>query len=131
MRASLAHAVETVRTRFIAAVADGAGPKATAEAMGVPYRKAKRWVEVWRETGTVAERKHGVRSQLDDHEDFLRELVVRRPTIKLAEIHEAIGERGVNTSKISVLNALERFGIGLADREGRHAAGVQKRLSGS
>jgi transposase len=129
MRASLAEAEETVRTRLIAAVADGACPKATAEAMGVPYRKAKRWVEVWRETGATAQRKFGFRSKLDDHEGFLRQLIARRPTIKLAEVHEAITACGVKTSKTAVWNALERFRIGLADRDARHAADVQKLLS--
>ena len=122
MRASLAHAVETVRTKFIAAVADGAGPKATAEAMGVPYRKAKRWVEVWRETGAVAQRKFGKVSKLDEHEGFLRQLVADQPAIKLAGIHEALGEHGVKTSKAAVWNALTRFGIRLATHDGQRDA---------
>jgi transposase len=131
LKTSLESAGDTVRTRLIKAVAAGAGPKATAEKMGVPYREAKRWVEVWRETGAVAERKHGYRSKLDDQEDFLRQLVAGQPTIKLAEIHEAVTDRGVKTSKTSVWNALTRFGIALADREGRHAADVKKLLSES
>jgi len=130
-KAALAEAPETARTRFVAAVAAGAGPKATAEAMGLPYRKAKRWGEVWRETGAVVERKHGVRSQLDDHEDFLRELVAARPTVKLAEIYEAITERGVKTSKIAVWNALKRFGIKLGRPRGSQAAEIQKLISQS
>ncbi len=130
-KAALAEAPETARTRFIAAVAAGAGPKATAEAMGLPYRKAKRWGEVWRETGAVAERKHGVRSKLDDQEDFLRELVAARPTVKLAEIYEAITERGVKTSKIAVWNALKRFDIKLGRPRGRQAAEIQKLISQS
>lgn len=126
--ASLAETPETVRTRFLAAVAAGAGPKATAEAMRLPYRKAKRWVEVWRKTGAVAERKHGYRSKLDAQEDFLRELFARRPTIKLADVHEAVTSRGVRTSKTAVWNALLRFGLALADRDARHAADVEKLL---
>ncbi|MCA1411708.1 hypothetical protein I6F30_11230 [Bradyrhizobium sp. NBAIM20] len=118
MKASLAAADDTVRTRFIKAVAGGAGPKAAAEAMSLPYRKAKRWFEVWRETGATAERKFGYRSKLDEHEAFLRDLVARQPTIKLAEIYEAITDRGVKTSKTSVWNALERFGIALATHDG-------------
>lgn len=130
-KAALATAPETVRTRFVAAVATGAGPKATAEAMGLPYRKAKRWVEVWRKTGAVTERKHGYRSQLDDHEPFLRQLVAAQPTIKLAEVHDALGQRGVKTSKTSIWNALTRFGIALADRDARQAAEVKNLLSQS
>ncbi|GAB9109851.1 hypothetical protein [Bradyrhizobium diazoefficiens] len=120
--AALADAPETVRTKFVAAVAAGAGPKATAEAMGLPYRQARRWLDVWRETGAVAERKHGYRSKLDTHEDFLRQLVASRPTIKLAEIHEAVTGHGVDASKTAIWNALERFGIALADRDARQAA---------
>ncbi|UFW48193.1 MULTISPECIES: hypothetical protein [Bradyrhizobium] len=125
-KAALAVAPETVRTRFIAAVAAGAGPKATAEAMGLPYREARRWIEVWRKTGAVAQRKFGYRSKLDEQEDFLRQLVAERPNIKLAEVHDATTGRGVKTSKTAVWNALERFGIKLADRDARHAADVQK-----
>jgi transposase len=129
LSAALDAAGDTIRTRFIKAVAAGAGPKATAEAMGVPCRQAKRWVEVWRETGAVVARKFGYRSKLDGNEAFLRQLVADQPTIKLAEIHDALGRRGVKTSKTSVWNALERFGIALADRDVRHAADVQKLLT--
>jgi transposase len=128
MKASLAGAGDSVRVRLVAAVAAGAGTKATAEAMGVPYREAKRWVEAWREAGAVAPRKFGYRSKLDDHEGTLRQIVDERPTIKLVEIHEALAERGVKTSKTAVWNALTRFGLGLADRDARHAANVQKLL---
>ncbi|MBR0793059.1 hypothetical protein JQ631_28635 [Bradyrhizobium manausense] len=112
-------APETVRTRFIAAVAAGAGPKATAAAMGLPYRKAKRWFEVWRETGAVAVRKFGKVPKLDDHETFLRQIVAERPTIKLAEIGAALGERGVSASPTAIWNALERFEIQIAGRRRR------------
>lgn len=116
MKASLADAGDSVRVKLIAAVAAGAGPKATAEKMGVKYREAKRWVEVWRETGVVAERKHGRRSKLNDHEDFLRQLVGERPNIKLDEIGEALRERQVSASPTAIWNALERLGIRLAGR---------------
>lgn len=127
--ARLNAAGDTIRTRFIKAVAAGACPKATAEAMGLPYRKAKRWVEVWRETGAVTKRKFGKVSKLDEHEDFLRQLVAERPTIKLAEIHDVLDRRDVKTSKTAVWNAPERFGIELADRDARQVADVQKLLA--
>lgn len=116
MKVSLAEAGDNIRVRLIAAVADGAGTKATAEAMSVPYRKAKRWVEVWREAGAVATRKGGHRSKLDDHQDFLRTLVAQRPDIKLGEIHRALGQHGVKTGETAVWKALERFHITLANR---------------
>ncbi len=131
MQAALDRAGDSVRTRLIKAVAAGAGPKATAEAMGVPYRQAKRWIEVWRETGAVAPRKFGYRSKLDDHESFLRQLVAAQPTIKLAHVHDALGQRGVKASKTAVWNALERFGIGLADRDARQVAELQTLLTQS
>ncbi|WLA63807.1 hypothetical protein [Bradyrhizobium diazoefficiens] len=84
--------------------------------MGLPYRKAKRWVEVWRKTGAVAERKFGYRSKLDDHGGFLRALISRQPKLKLSEITGALAARGVRTSNTAVWNALDRFGIELADR---------------
>jgi transposase len=116
MKASLSEAGDSVRVKLIAAVAAGAGAKATAQKMGVPYREAKRWVEVWREHGAVAERKHGHRSKLDAHEDFLRQIVAERPNIKLDEIGEALRERQVSTSPAAIWNALERHGIRLAGR---------------
>jgi transposase len=131
MTASLGEAGDGVRVRLIAAVASGAGTKATAEAMGVPYREAKRWVEAWREAGAVAPRTFGYRSKLDDHADFLRELVTERPTIKLGEIHAAITGRGVKTSQTSVWNALARFGIEFAGRNPPKSADVQISRSSS
>lgn len=115
-KASLGEAGDGVRVRLLAAVAAGAGTKATAEAMGVRYREAKRWVEAWRAAGAVAPRKFGYRSKLDDHEDFLRSLVAQRPEIKLDQITAALAERGVETSSTAIWNALERFGIQLAGR---------------
>jgi transposase len=125
MKASLADAGDSVRIKLIAAVAAGAGPKATAEKMGVPYREAQRWIEAWREHGAVAPRKFGHRSKLDAHEDFLRQLVDDRPDIKLDEIGEALDQRGVTTSKSAVWNALMRFGIKLAGRNPPKSAEVQ------
>jgi transposase len=130
LNAALAATGDTIRTRFIKAVASGAGPKATAEAMGLPYRQAKRWVEVWRETGAVAVRKFGKVPKLDEHEGFLRQLVDQQPNIKLDEIHDALSERGVKTSKSSVWNALKRFEIELADRA-RRPADVQSLSTGN
>ncbi|MHC2275352.1 transposase [Bradyrhizobium diazoefficiens] len=124
----LTDAPETIRTKFIAAIAAGGKPKATAAAMGLPYRKAKRWVEVWRETGAVTERKFGFRSKLDEHEDFLRTLLAQRPSLQLSEVTEALAARGVTTSDTAVWNAIERFGITLAGRR-RPANGDQQTLS--
>lgn len=131
MKASLADAGDSVRIKLIAAVAGGAGPKATAEKMGVPYREAKRWVEAWREHGAVAPRKFGYRSKLDEHKDFLRQLVAGRPTIKLDEIGEALCERKVSASLTAIWNALDRYGIKLAGRRRPKSADVQLSRSSS
>jgi transposase len=128
MKASLADAGDGVRVRLVAAVAAGAGTKATADAMGVGYREAKRWVEAWREAGAVAPRKFGFRSKLDDHEDFLRSLVAQRPDIKLTQITEALASRGMHTSDTAVWNALERFSIAIAGRRGRPIAAARNPL---
>jgi transposase len=120
MKACLGEAADDVRVRLIAAVAAGAGTKATAEAMDVPYRQAKRWVEAWREAGAVAPRKFGYRSKLDDHEDFLRQLVNEQPKIKLGEIQEELTERGVQCSQTAIWNCLERHGIELGGRRARN-----------
>jgi transposase len=126
MKASLAGAGDSVRVRLVAAVAAGAGTKATAEAMGVPYREAQRWIEAWREHGAVAPRKFGSRSKLDEHEDFLRQLVDERPSIKLDGIRDALAQRDVRASNTAIWNALERFGIALAGRRARQSADTTK-----
>jgi transposase len=115
-KASLTDAGDGVRVRLIAAVAAGAGTKAIAEAIGIPYREAKRWVEAWREAGAVAPRKFGKVSKLDAQEDFLRKLLDEQPNIKLGEIREALGQQGVRTSNTAIWNKLERFDIALAGR---------------
>jgi transposase len=104
----------------------GAGTKATAEAMGVPYREAQRWIEAWREHGAVAPRKFGSRSKLDEHENFLRQLVDERPSIKLDGIRDALAQRDVRASNTAIWNALERFGIALAGRRARQSADTTK-----
>jgi transposase len=119
---SLERAGDSVRVSLMKAVAAGAGIEATA---GGPYREAKRWVEVWRETGAVAQRKTGKVSKLDEHEGFLRQLVADQPAIKLAEIHDALDKRGIKTSQTSIWNALGRFGIELATSDVRRVSSHQ------
>jgi transposase len=121
-KAALEGAGDSVRIRLIARVAAGGSIRAAAEAVGVPRAKARQWVEIWRDTGAVTTRKFGRRSKLDKHEDFLRQLVAERPTIRLAEMHTALAGRGVKACKAAVWNGLQRFGIELADRDARRAA---------
>jgi transposase len=113
---------DSIRTRLIKAVANGAEIKATAKKLGVEYRVAVRWVTKWKSTGLLEPEKHGVKSPLDQQIEFMRELIAKTPDIPLLEIQAALTQRGVKRSQSAVWNCLERHGIELGGRRKRQDA---------
>jgi transposase len=107
---------EDLRTRLVKAVAGGAEIKGTARRLGVPYRKAVRWVTKWRTRGVLEAEKFGVKSPLDKQADWIRQTVARKPKISLGDLKARLAERGIKRSKTAIWNCLERHGI---ERGGR------------
>jgi transposase len=119
---ALPERTDSIRTRLIKAVANGAEIKATAKKLGVGYREAVRWVTKWKNTGLLEPEKHGKKSPLDQQIEFLRELIAKTPDISLLEIQAALEQRGVKRSQSAVWNCLERHGIELGGRRKRQDA---------
>ena len=113
---------DSIRTRLVKAVANGAEIKATAKKLGVGYREAVRWVTKWKSTGLLEPEKHGKKSPLDQQVDFIRELVAKTPGISLLEIQAALKQRNVDRSQSAVWNCMERHSIELGGRRKRQDA---------
>jgi len=119
---ALPERTDSIRTRLIKAVANGAEIKATALKLGVKYREAVRWVTKWRATGLREPEKFGKKSPLDQQVEFIRELIAKTPGISLLEIQAALEGRGFERSESAIWNCLERHGIELGGRRKRQDA---------
>jgi transposase len=113
---------DSIRTRLVKAVANGAEIKATAKKLGVRYREAVRWVRKWKSSGLLEPQKRGQKSPLDQQIDFIRGLVARRPGISLLEIQAALKQRNVDSCQSAVRNCLKRHSIELGGRRKRQDA---------
>jgi transposase len=119
---ALPERTDSIRTRLVKAVANGAETKATAKKLGVGYREAVRWVIKWKSTGLLEPEKFGKKSPLDQQVEFMRELLAKTPEISLLEIQAALDQRGIKRSQSAVWNCLERHGIELGGRRKRQVA---------
>lgn len=100
---------EDLRARVIAAIEAGSSARAAAARFGVGVATATRWHSRWRETGSYSSLPQGAvgrGSRLDEHEDYIAELIKNEPDIRLAELRKRLQkERNVSIS----MSALSRF----------------------
>jgi transposase len=115
--AELAKAPDNERTRLIRAVEAGTPTHVAAKSVGMPYKRALLCIDRWRDTGDWMLGKGGFHSPLDQHEEWLRDLIAKDPQLSLAGICKALkDERQVSTNDGSLLKWLDRQGIALARR---------------
>src|SRR5215470_4824690 len=100
-----------LRERVVEAIEAGATQDQAAERFGVGKATAGAWSRRKRFTGDVAPGKQGQPegSKLDEHEDFILELVREKPDIALHEIAEKLeAERGVGAAVSTVWYFFDR-----------------------
>lgn len=115
--AELKLAPDNERTRLIRAVEAGTPIHAAAKKAGIPYKKALICVDRWRDTGDWSVGKGGVRSLLEEHGDWLKEMMAKNPQLSLSGIHAALkAKHKVSTDDGTLIRWLDRKGIPLARR---------------
>ena len=125
---------DDLRSRVVAAVAEGCSRRAAAKRFAVSASSSIRWVELHEETGSVSPRRRGGgnRSPLEPHAAWLLELVDQESDLTLAEIVERLGaDRGVRTTDSSVDRFFKRHGVTFKKNSARHRAGSARRGRGA
>jgi transposase len=103
-----------LRVRVIQVVESGAAARAAARQFIIGDSTAIRWVQRWRQTGSVAAKstKGRSRSPLKQHEEWLLEVVQREPDLTLEEIQALlVSERRQKAGISSIWRFFDRHGI--------------------
>src|SRR3954454_24905690 len=97
-----------LRTRVVAAVAEGASCHRAAARFGVSVSSACRWAERFSQEGHVAPKRSGgdrVSQRIEAHADLILSTYEDEPRIFLHELRDVLAEQGVQTST----SGLSRF----------------------
>lgn len=115
-----------LRQRLVWAVDEGMTRRAAAARFGVSASTAVRWVDQWRQTGSVEPRPQGgdKRSQrIEAHADEILALIEETPDTTLAEIAAHLqGSYGLRVALSTVWRFFERRGITLKKNGTRQRA---------
>jgi transposase len=122
-----------LRTRVVAAVAEGCSRRSAAKRFAVSASSCIRWVALQEETGSVSPRRPECksRSPLEPHATWLLELVAQHPALTLAEIVQRLWQdRQVRTTDSSVDRFFQRHGLSFKKNSARRRAGAARRGAG-
>jgi transposase len=125
---------DDLRTRVVAAVADGCSRRAAADRFAVSASSAIRWMALHDETGSVSARRRGgkSRSPLEPHASWLLELVAKEPDLTLAEIVQRLSQDiGVRSTDSSVDRFFKRHKVSFKKNSTRSRAGAARRGRGA
>lgn len=101
-----------LRERVIEAVVAGASRREAAEQYGLSPSVVVIWMQRWEATGSIAARPSGGSiSPLEDHVEFLLDLVAEQPDLTLDEIVAAMAKAGVAGSRTAVWRFFERHDV--------------------
>src|SRR5260221_295349 len=94
---------EDLRERVIEAIEGGASRRAAAERFEVSASSAVKWMQRWRQTGSVAAKPSGgCKSLLDEHSEWLLALVAGQPDLTLDEVGAAMRREAIAGSRSAV-----------------------------
>jgi len=101
-----------LRERVVEAVVAGASRREAAEQFGLSPSVVVLWMQLLEETGSVEPRPIGGSiSPLEDHAEFLLDLVAEQPDLTLDEIVAAMAEAGIAGSRTAVWRFYERHEV--------------------
>jgi transposase len=101
-----------LRERVIETVAAGTSRREAAELYGLSPSVVVIWVQRWEATGSIVARPSGGSvSPLEDHAEFLLDLVAEQPDLTLDEIVTAMAKARIAGSRTAVWRFYERHGI--------------------
>jgi transposase len=93
-----------LRQRAIAEVEGGASRREAAEQFGLSPSVVIIWMQRYKATGSIEPRRAGGSvSPLEDHEEFIVDLIKRKPDMILGEIVEAMNKAKIPSSRTAAL----------------------------
>src|SRR5215475_6375613 len=101
-----------LRERVIESITAGASRRETAEQFGLSASVVIIWAQRHHATGNIAPKPSGGSvSPLEEHEDFILELIKEQPDMTLDEIVGAMAKAKIPGSRTAVWRFLDRHGI--------------------
>jgi transposase len=101
-----------LRERVIDTVVSGASRREAAEQYGLSPSVVVLWMQRWKATGSIeAKPTGGSTSPLEDHAEFLLDLVAEQPDLTLDEIVAAMAKAGIAGSRTAVWRFHERHEV--------------------
>lgn len=101
-----------LRERVVEAVETGASRREVAEQYGLSPSVVILWMQQWKTTGSIEPKPTGgSTSPLEDHAEFLLDLVAEQPDLTLDEIVAVMTKAGIAGSRTAVWRFYERHEI--------------------
>ena len=120
-----------LRARVIEDISTGASRREAAERYGVSASVVVLWAQRFERTGNVAAKPSGgSTSPLEEHADFLLDLIVEQPDLTLDEVVAAMKKRRIPGSRSAVWRFFDRRAISFKKnfvRSGAKARGSSSR----
>ena len=114
---------DDLRERVIEAVESGASRREAAERFEVSPSSVIKWMQCWRETGSVtAKPSGGSTSPLEAHADWLLDLIAEQADLTLDEVVVAMRKRRIEGSRSAVGRFFLRHKISFKKKLARHGA---------
>ena len=121
-----------LRERVVGAVEAGASCHEAAAVFEVSPSSTIRWVARWRQSGLVAAKPMGGKhSLLDDHKEWLPELIAAEPDLTLEEIRGRLRGHDIVVSASSVWRFCHRHDITFKKKPARSRTGARRRPHGT
>src|SRR5665213_2578262 len=112
---------QDLRIRLVRYVEGGVSARAAAKVFGVSESSAIKWMQLWRRQKSVAPnpvRGHR-RRLLDEHADWLLQIIEVKAGLTLAEIRAQLKKRGMRVSLWTVWSFYDRHDISLKKKRVR------------
>jgi transposase len=132
---------EELRIRLVRYVEGGKSARSAAKVFGVSESSAIKWLQRWRREKSIAPnpvRGHR-RALLEDHADWLLQLIETHPDLTLEEIRVRLKKRGVDVCLWTVWSFCDRSDMSFkknrirqrtgSRRRGRRARSLERRAS--
>ena len=117
-----------MRARVIARVESGASRREAAEHYDVSASTAVIWVKCFQETGRCAANpRGGSTSPLEEHAEFLLDLIEEQPDLTLDEIVSTIRKHKISGSRTAIWRFFQRHKITFKKKPARGGAGATGR----
>ena len=122
-----------LRERLWALVEGGMSARAAGRLLRVSESSAVKWVRQCRQTGSLAAKPMGgyKRSPLDRHGDLVLALIADQDDLSLAEIRQALAERGIRAGHASLWRFFKRHDITFKKNRTGERAGARRRGRGA